>query len=118
MTLTALEMRRKVRALTDALDDGAWIAFPAVCDALPNVDRDQLAKVLLRMREAKQLVRRGGRRNYEYRSGPKPVTDGRTGNKTGRSNRVRHGFMELARLSETNPREYARLTRSDRGFKR
>lgn len=115
MTATPTQ-RQRVRAFTDALPDGEWTKLGAISAHIGEPSTTTSA-VVSKMVRSRQLVRRGKHPNREYRSGPVPVTAPGAGGHSS-SKRVSKGFMELARLSRNDPKEYARLTRADRGFRR
>lgn len=108
-----MTVRDRIRAVTDALPAGEWLALAELVKRIPEATRASICTTLTKMYRAEELRRRGNPPRCEYRSGSKAIV----AKTLGRPVRSSAGFAELARLRDTDPKEYARLTRSDRGFR-
>lgn len=101
-----MTLKQRIRFLTDGLARGAWLSFQDFRERMPGVSYDSIASALGQMYRSEQLLRRGDRKSYQYRSGPRPVLKKARG-RIPRS-AAALGFMALARLEKTDPAAYAK----------
>lgn len=114
-------LRERIRVVTDGLAADAWLKLGEIREALPEPQPhpSTMAVTVHKMVQNDHLMRRGTYGLYEYRSGPKPIVDGRDALKGKRRREHKHlGSVALCRLMESNPAEFERLTADDQGWRR
>lgn len=111
-----LEMRRRIRAITDKLREGEDLIRSEIYARLrgKKPSMGALQTTINVMVDAGELEafdappNRGQGVKKVYRSGPEPVDDGRV--HAGMIRRRSSGFAALRRLEEQDPAEWARIT--------
>jgi hypothetical protein len=115
--MTNLRLCERIRAVTDALGVNEWLTPERLYANLaePKPAAKVVCTEMCRMIAVEALERRGKRGAYEYRSGPKPISDKRHWRKGSHMPHTRaRGFMALARLELEDPEAYAKAIAIDR----
>ena len=110
--MTSKRLREQVRQITDS--SSSPLRFGEISTLIRDEKPSTLAMMIRDMVRKQELVRddaprKGTGSRYLYRSGPVPVSF--SYHLCGRGQKVKTGFMSLARLEKKNPAEWARLTK-------
>lgn len=106
-----MTLKQRIRYLCDGLAADQWLSLDDFRERLSDVSPKGIATYLSKMHRDEQLKRRHCARQFEYRSGARPVVK----KAKGAMPRERLGFMALARLEREDPAAYRKAVAADRG---